>query len=38
MLSMRHAIPPLFVGFCAVLLKPSEIRPRFTGPLFESGR
>ena len=37
MLSMLHAIPPLFAG-CAVLLKPSEITPRFTGPLFESVR
>jgi len=37
MLSMLHAIPPLFAG-CAVLLKPSEVTPRFTGPLFESVR
>lgn len=35
MLSMIHAIPPLFAG-CAVLLKPSEVTPRFTGPLFDS--
>ena len=35
MLSMLHAIPPLFAG-CAVLLKPSEVTPRFTGPLFDS--
>lgn len=35
MLSMIHAIPPLFAG-CAVLLKPSEITPRFIGPLRES--
>ncbi len=37
MLSMLHAIPPLFAG-CAVLLKPSEVTPRFTGPLFDSVR
>jgi acyl-CoA reductase-like NAD-dependent aldehyde dehydrogenase len=37
MLSMLHAIPPLFAG-CAVLLKPSEVTPRFAGPLFESVR
>lgn len=32
MLSMIHAIPPLFAG-CAVLLKPSEVTPRFVEPL-----
>ena len=32
MLSMLRAVPPLFVG-CAVLVKPSEITPRFTAPL-----
>ncbi|HTN14589.1 MAG TPA: aldehyde dehydrogenase family protein [Sphingomonadaceae bacterium] len=37
MLSMLHAIPPLFAG-CAVLLKPSEVTPRFAGPLFDSVR
>lgn len=37
MLSMLHAIPPLFAG-CAVLLKPSEITPRFVAPLLESFR
>jgi len=37
MLSMLHAIPPLFAG-CAVLLKPSEVTPRFCGPLFDSVR
>ena len=37
MLSMLHCIPPLFAG-CAVLLKPSEVTPRFTGPLFDSVR
>ncbi len=37
MLSMLHCIPPLFAG-CAVLLKPSEVTPRFTGPLFASVR
>ena len=37
MLSMLHVIPPLFAG-CAVLLKPSEVTPRFTGPLMETVR
>jgi succinate-semialdehyde dehydrogenase/glutarate-semialdehyde dehydrogenase len=32
MLSMLHAIPPLFAG-CAVLVKPSEVTPRFVEPL-----
>jgi acyl-CoA reductase-like NAD-dependent aldehyde dehydrogenase len=35
MLSMLHVIPPLFAG-CAVLLKPSEVTPRFTKPLMET--
>jgi acyl-CoA reductase-like NAD-dependent aldehyde dehydrogenase len=35
MLSMLHAIPPLFAG-CAVLVKPSEVTPRFVTPLRES--
>ncbi len=37
MLALLDAVPALFAG-CAVLLKPSEITPRFTGPLFESVR
>ncbi len=37
MLSMLHVIPPLFAG-CAVLLKPSEVTPRFTVPLMETVR
>ena len=37
MLALLDAIPALFAG-CAVLLKPSEITPRFTGPLFDSVR
>jgi acyl-CoA reductase-like NAD-dependent aldehyde dehydrogenase len=37
MLSMLHTIPPLLAG-CAVLLKPSEVTPRFTAPLLESFR
>lgn len=32
MLSMLHAIPPLFAG-CAVLVKPSEVTPRYVEPL-----
>ena len=32
MLSMLRAVPPLFAG-CAVLVKPSEVTPRFTAPL-----
>ena len=35
MLSMLHAIPPLFAG-CAVLTKPSEVTPRFVEPLRRS--
>ena len=37
MLVLIDAIPALFAG-CAVLLKPSEITPRFVEPLFESVR
>ena len=37
MLALLDAVPALFAG-CAVLLKPSEITPRLTGPLFESVR
>jgi succinate-semialdehyde dehydrogenase / glutarate-semialdehyde dehydrogenase len=37
MLALLDAVPALFAG-CAVLVKPSEITPRFTGPLFESVR
>ena len=37
MLVMLDAVPALFAG-CAVLLKPSEVTPRFTGPLFDSVR
>ena len=37
MLSLLDAVPALFAG-SAVLLKPSEVTPRFTGPLFESVR
>ena len=32
MLSMLRAVPPLFAG-CAVLVKPSEVTPRFAAPL-----
>jgi succinate-semialdehyde dehydrogenase/glutarate-semialdehyde dehydrogenase len=35
MLALLDAVPALFAG-SAVLLKPSEITPRFIGPLFES--
>jgi succinate-semialdehyde dehydrogenase/glutarate-semialdehyde dehydrogenase len=35
MLALLDAVPALFAG-SAVLLKPSEITPRFAGPLFES--
>jgi len=34
-MAMLHAIPPLFAG-CAVLVKPSEVTPRFVGPLRSS--
>ncbi|MXP24964.1 aldehyde dehydrogenase family protein [Altererythrobacter indicus] len=37
MLALLDAIPALFAG-SAVLLKPSEVTPRFTGPLFDSVR
>lgn len=37
MLALLDAIPALFAG-SAVLLKPSEITPRFIAPLFESVR
>lgn len=37
MLALLDAVPALFAG-CAVLLKPSEVTPRFTGPLFETVR
>lgn len=37
MLMLLDAVPALFAG-CAVLLKPSEVTPRFLGPLFESVR
>jgi len=35
MLSLLRLIPPLVAG-CAVILKPSEVTPRFTVPLRES--
>jgi succinate-semialdehyde dehydrogenase / glutarate-semialdehyde dehydrogenase len=35
MLILLDAIPALFAG-CAVLIKPSEVTPRFVVPLFES--
>lgn len=35
MLSTLHAIPPLFAG-CAVIVKSSEVTPRFVKPLMET--
>lgn len=35
MLTMLHAIPPLFAG-CAVLVKPSEVTPRFVKPMMQA--
>lgn len=35
MLALLDAVPALFAG-SAVLLKPSEVTPRFIGPLFET--
>ncbi len=35
MLSTLHAIPALFAG-CAVIVKPSEVAPRFVAPIMES--
>src|SRR6516165_9502004 len=35
MLSTLHAIPALFAG-CAVIVKPSEVTPRFVRPLAET--
>jgi succinate-semialdehyde dehydrogenase / glutarate-semialdehyde dehydrogenase len=37
MLSLLDAVPALFAG-SAVLLKPSEVTPRFVGPLMETVR
>lgn len=37
MLSLLDAVPALFAG-CAVLLKPSEVTPRFVEPLMETVR
>lgn len=35
MLSTLHALPALFAG-CAVIVKPSEVAPRFVRPLMQS--
>jgi len=37
MLSTLHAIPPLLAG-CAVIVKPSEVAPRFVRPMMETIR
>jgi len=37
MLSTLHAIPALFAG-CAVIVKPSEVAPRFIKPMMETIR
>jgi succinate-semialdehyde dehydrogenase/glutarate-semialdehyde dehydrogenase len=37
MLSTLHAIPALFAG-CAVIVKPSEVAPRFVKPMMETIR
>jgi succinate-semialdehyde dehydrogenase/glutarate-semialdehyde dehydrogenase len=37
MLSTLHAIPALFAG-CAVIVKPSEVAPRFVEPMMETIR
>jgi succinate-semialdehyde dehydrogenase / glutarate-semialdehyde dehydrogenase len=37
MLSTLHAVPALFAG-CAVIVKPSEVTPRFVKPMMETIR